>query len=132
MSGWGFVYCMSNPCMPGVFKIGMTTRSPMERCDELSNSTSAPMPFALLCYAEVLDPREVELHMHEMFQGDRVSRGREFFSARFDDINTAIRLSSRNFCLTHDGRRCLEAEASAAVDWQASVASSAPTSETLQ
>jgi hypothetical protein len=123
---------MSNPCMPGVFKIGMTTRSPMQRCVELSNSTSAPVPFALLCYGEILEARQVELDIHEMFQADRVNIGREFFSARFEDINTAIRLSSRNFCLTHDGRRCLEAEANTAVKLEDSVPGHVRTSETLQ
>lgn len=108
MSGWGFVYCMSNPCMPGVFKIGMTTRSPMQRRNELSDSTSSPMPFTLLCYGEVEDPRQVELTLHDMFGADRVSPAREFFRSSFEAIQTAIKEYCYHFCMSDDGQVLLD------------------------
>lgn len=114
MSVWGFVYCMGNPCMPGVFKIGMTTRSPMQRRDELSDSTSAPMPFTLLCYGEVEDPREVELCLHEIFQADRVSNAREFFRGGFEAIKTMIQEYTLHFCMSDEGHHLLLEELNAA------------------
>lgn len=114
MSNWGFVYCMGNPCMPGVFKIGMTTRSPMQRCNELSDSTSAPMPFTLLCYGEVEDPREVELSLHELFQADRVSTAREFSRGGFEAIKTMLQEYTLHFFMTDEGRQLVSEELSAA------------------
>lgn len=43
MEGW--VYVLSNPCMPGIYKIGMTTTSPEVRARELSSATGVPAPF---------------------------------------------------------------------------------------
>lgn len=78
---YGFIYCLGNQAMPGIYKIGMTERAPTQRCIELSNATAAPLPFELLFYGEVEDPREVERKIHEQFDLERLSCSREFFRA---------------------------------------------------
>lgn len=83
---YGFVYVLRNECMPGIYKIGMTTRPPSQRRDELSAATSAPMPFEIVCFGEVLDPAFVESLMHEAFAEYRVSGGREFFALPGDEM----------------------------------------------
>ncbi|WP_163086807.1 GIY-YIG nuclease family protein, partial [Acinetobacter baumannii] len=45
---YGFIYCLENRSFPGIYKVGMTERSPSTRCDELSSSTSIPHPFEIL------------------------------------------------------------------------------------
>ena len=30
---YGFVYVLRNECMPGIYKIGLTSRAPSQRCD---------------------------------------------------------------------------------------------------
>ena len=40
----GFVYILTNECMPGLVKIGSTQQDPVERARTLSN-TSVPFPF---------------------------------------------------------------------------------------
>lgn len=76
---YGFVYVLGNPLFPGVFKIGMTERSPSLRCKELGSSTSAPAPFVLLSYYEFEDARYAEQEIHAELQEYRVNPGREFF-----------------------------------------------------
>ncbi|HEJ9830433.1 GIY-YIG nuclease family protein [Pseudomonas aeruginosa] len=76
---YGFIYCMANDSMPGLYKIGMTERPPSYRRNELSNSTSSPTPFEILLYAEVERPRDIERLVHGHLYEYRVNDGREFF-----------------------------------------------------
>lgn len=107
MSDFGFVYCLANPCMPGVLKIGMTHRSPMQRCHELSNSTSATMPFTLLCYGEIQLPREAESCLHEALSEERINGSREFFKTSFETVATLIQENTEHFCMTEAGNKAL-------------------------
>ena len=58
----GLVYILTNPCLDGWVKIGMTDRNSVdERLNELNNSTSIPLSFR--CYATYnveRNSREVE------------------------------------------------------------------------
>jgi hypothetical protein len=76
---YGFIYCMANDSMPGLYKIGQTERPPSYRRDELSRSTSAPTAFEILMYVETEQPREVERLVHDRLNEYRVNEGREFF-----------------------------------------------------
>lgn len=107
MNSFGFVYCLSNPCMPGVLKIGMTHRSPMQCCQELSSSTSAPVPFTLLCYGEVQLPREAELYLHEALSDERINGSREFFKINFESVAALIQENTEHFCMTDAGNKAL-------------------------
>lgn len=75
----GYVYILKNPSMPGLLKIGKTTRSVQQRANELWQ-TGVPTPFAVV--AEVLSPdcHELERSVHQMLHDVRVSEMREFFS----------------------------------------------------
>jgi hypothetical protein len=77
--GYGFVYVLANAAMPGIYKVGFTERSPSLRCRELSQSTSIPVDFELICYAEYENAHEREQEIHSMLADLRLSRGREFF-----------------------------------------------------
>lgn len=88
---YGFVYVIGNPCTPGIYKIGMTTRSPSQRCKELSASTSAASSFVLLAYYEFEDVREIERRMHMLFDDERVSANREFFRCSLYCISENLR-----------------------------------------
>lgn len=75
----GFVYVLTNPAMPGIVKIGKTTRTPQHRCDELWQ-TGVPARFEV--YAAVLAPdcHELEAFVHATLLQSRVSPDREFFA----------------------------------------------------
>lgn len=88
----GIVYILTNPCLDGWVKIGMTERNDIERrLQELNAPTNIPLAYR--CYAtyEVDNPLEVEkgihnlidliddsLHARELLQNGRI-REREFF-----------------------------------------------------
>lgn len=76
---YGFVYVLGNYSMPNIYKIGATTRTPSQRCNELSSSTSCPESFSLLIYAEVENPFAVEESLHRKFAKQSVNPYREFF-----------------------------------------------------
>jgi hypothetical protein len=91
MSDYGFVYVLSNRCMPGIFKIGYTSRTPLQRCNELSASTSCPFPFEVFAYIETDTAAETERELHEQYDYCRVSSNREFF--RCDPFDILLDLS---------------------------------------
>lgn len=88
MADFGFIYIFSNDSMPDIYKVGFTMKSPVARANELSNSTSCPAPFDVVCYAEVQNPANVEAALHEQFQGFRVNERREFFRFDITDLIT--------------------------------------------
>lgn len=88
----GLVYILTNPCLDGWVKIGMTERDDIERRLQELNAP-ANIPLSYRCYAtyEVEEPREVErrihsiidrvdgtLHAREALENGRI-REREFF-----------------------------------------------------
>lgn len=90
MPKWGFVYCLSNESMPGIYKIGMTNGPPSIRAAQLSASSGCAEPFALAMYMEVPNPSEYEKSLHQMLAKDRASERREFFRCRLDKIYAAF------------------------------------------
>lgn len=76
---YGFIYLLANRAMPCYYKIGCTERSPHERADELSRSTSAPEPFDVVLYIEVPDFQLREQCLHGHLADFRPNMRREFF-----------------------------------------------------
>ena len=82
----GWVYILTNPAMPGLVKIGLTTRSLTERAAELTAATGVPVPFVVAWGRAVSDCAAVEGTVHRMLDDRRVSGKREFFRC---DVATA-------------------------------------------
>lgn len=85
----GFVYVLSNPAMPGLLKIGMTTKSPVTRAEELS-TTGVPAPFEVEFAIYVPDAAEMERDIHDRFSRLRFRAGREFFKAEPSEVAVSI------------------------------------------
>jgi hypothetical protein len=86
----GYIYCLSNPCMPGLYKVGMTkskNRTPDTRAKELSRHTSTPLPFKVEFAKLVKNPEFVEKLIHNKLSvmSYRINPNREFFKV---DIKT--------------------------------------------
>lgn len=75
----GIVYVLTNPAMPGMVKIGRTTRAMEARLSELY-STGVPLPFECAYAARVGDENKVEKAFHQAFGPYRINPKREFFS----------------------------------------------------
>ena len=79
----GWVYCISNPSMPGLLKIGMTVRTPQERLKEANSSDTwrPPTTFVLEFAKRVRDPLQKERTIHKLLEqyDQRVNSKREFF-----------------------------------------------------
>jgi hypothetical protein len=74
----GFVYVLSNRSMPGMVKIGKTTRDPRTRAGELFAS-GVPTPFVIEATIETPNVNETELTVHRLLSANRVNSKREFF-----------------------------------------------------
>lgn len=75
----GYIYILVNPSLPGILKIGRTTKNPLERLKDLSSQSGVPTPFQLAYYKPTADCFEAEKWMHSKFEHRRVSDNREFF-----------------------------------------------------
>ena len=63
----GIVYVLSNEAMPGLIKIGLTTRNELQsRINELY-TTSVPVPFTCEYASRVDDCAKVEQALHQAF-----------------------------------------------------------------
>lgn len=89
----GIIYVQRSPGHePNLYKIGLTRREPKLRAKELSSSTSAPLPFAVLASWEVGDCARVEKIIHDALAAHRVNPRREFFLA---DLALIVRTISQ-------------------------------------
>lgn len=86
MSNWGFVYCLGNDAIPDLLKIGFTTRSPMQRAEELSRASGVPRDFEVYFYMEIQNPQEVETRIHRILNGYRLNGRREFFNVSDETV----------------------------------------------
>ena len=72
-----------------VCKIGMTTRSPYERCDEINNSSTGDFIWEVAHYIAVDNCRKLESLVHSKLTPLR-QRNREFFNINAEDANKAL------------------------------------------
>lgn len=84
---FGYVYCMSNPSMPGLLKVGYTERPVEERLQEANcPNTWIPTPFCLELSKFVNDPQKKESTLHKILDDARVNLKREFFRTDIEKV----------------------------------------------
>jgi hypothetical protein len=86
----GFVYVLSNRSMPGMVKIGKTTRDPRTRAGELFAS-GVPTPFVIEATIESPNIDETEVTVHRLLGAHRVNKKREFFQVSVPEAVNALR-----------------------------------------
>ena len=80
----GIVYVLSNRAMPGLVKIGMTTRPELDaRLKELY-TTGVPVPFDVeyACEVKACNCAKLEKALHTAFEPNRLNVNREFFQIK--------------------------------------------------
>lgn len=85
----GLIYVLTNECMPGLVKIGMTTQSIKDRMNKLYG-TGVPVQFECVFAFRVPvdDVRKVEKIVHSRYKKERKNPHREFFM--IDDIEELL------------------------------------------
>ncbi|AZI45363.1 hypothetical protein EHF33_20855 (plasmid) [Deinococcus psychrotolerans] len=83
----GYLYALANESMPGVFKVGCTSRNPFDRAKEL-RTTGVPTAFHVVAAVLVADIKTAEASAHTLLgkNGQRIDDEREFFSANLAHI----------------------------------------------
>jgi T5orf172 domain len=76
----GIVYVLTNPAMPKIVKIGLTTRGGIEQRMKELFTTGVPVPFECVFACDVDDCEAVEKALHIAFGPNRIHPKREFFN----------------------------------------------------
>lgn len=94
---YGIVYALTNPAMPGLVKIGMTSNSVDVRKDQLYfGCTGVPLPFECEYACKVNDYKKVEKNLHIAFAPDRINSNREFFKVDIERVVAILELLGPN------------------------------------
>jgi hypothetical protein len=75
-----YIYILANQSVPGMVKIGMTTRTPVERAKEISNATGVAVPWQVVYSFKCYNSYLLEQELHEHFKTKRVNERREMFA----------------------------------------------------
>jgi len=87
------VYVLTNPAMPGLIKIGVTSDDVEKRLGQLY-TTSIPVPFECAFACQVEDAAKVEEALHMAFRNTRVNPKREFFKIEPESVIAILGLLS--------------------------------------
>ena len=86
----GYIYCFSNPCMPGILKVGMTERTPVIRLGEANASDTwrPPTPYKIEFAKKISDASGKEKTLHTLLEQytERINSRREFFRVSTEEV----------------------------------------------
>ena len=87
------VYVLTNPAMPGLVKIGKTTRDDLQARMRELYTTGVPLPFDCAIAIEVENKgNELEKALHVAFEPHRLNRSREFFTAKSSQVEALLNI----------------------------------------
>lgn len=88
----GCVYILKNPAMPGLIKIGYTTRTAEVRANELyEGALGVPKPFVVVHINDCEDPPKLEAIVHKRLDEHRINPNREFFKYSADEAYQLVK-----------------------------------------
>lgn len=91
---YGIVYLLTNPCMPGLVKIGMTAQEDIDKRMKELYTTGVPVPFEcqFACKVNNKDCVKIEKALHTAFEPQRVNKNREFFRINVEQAKAILEL----------------------------------------
>lgn len=91
---YGIVYLLTNPVMPGLVKIGMTTQKEIEQRMKELYTTGVPLPFEcqFACKVKKSDCAKIEKALHTAFGPQRINANREFFRIQVEQAKAILEL----------------------------------------
>lgn len=91
---YGIVYLLTNPVMPGLVKIGMTTQKEIEQRMKELYTTGVPLPFdcQFACKVKKSDCAKIEKALHTAFGPQRINANREFFRIQVEQAKAILEL----------------------------------------
>lgn len=84
------LYVLSNPALPGLLKIGYTSKSPSIRAKEIGKSTGVPVPFHIEYVKRCVNGQQLERAVHTYLEEYRVNNRKEFFEISLDSARKTI------------------------------------------
>lgn len=94
---YGIVYVLTNSVMPGLVKIGMTTRENIDTRMKELYGTGVPIPFECkyACKVKPSDCSKIEKALHTAFEPNRINVNREFFQIKPEQAMAILELFHR-------------------------------------
>lgn len=91
---YGIVYLLTNPVMPGLVKIGMTTQEDIDKRMKELYTTGVPVPFEckFACKVKKSDCHKIEKALHKAFDPQRINQNREFFRINVEQAQAILEL----------------------------------------
>ena len=91
---YGIVYLLTNPVMPGLVKIGMTTQEDIDKRMKELYTTGVPVPFEckFACKVKKSDCLKIEKALHKAFDPQRINQNREFFRINVEQAKAILEL----------------------------------------
>jgi hypothetical protein len=79
----GHIYILQNTSVPGIFKIGFTERSVVDRLNEINKATGVITPWQVRDFWFTQEPYLAEQEIHDLLSDYRVEDNREGFAVNF-------------------------------------------------
>jgi|TARA_R110000803_G_scaffold84321_1_gene150495 hypothetical protein len=92
-----WVYVLSNPTSPGLYKIGYTKLTPDERAKQISSATGVPLPYEVAWAYRCFNGELLEGEVHHALSKYRVNNQREFFQIDLEIAKETINSIGKNF-----------------------------------
>ena len=92
-----WVYILSNPTQPGLYKIGYTKLNPEARAKQISNATGVALPYEVQWAFRCFNGEQLEIEVHHALKKYRVNNAREFFQVDIEEAKSTIEKIGENF-----------------------------------
>ena len=92
-----WVYILSNPTQPNLYKIGYTKNTPDERAKQISNATGVALPYKVEWAYQCFNGEMVEREVHHKLKAQRINNSKEFFQISLEEAKEVINLIGNKF-----------------------------------